>query len=319
MSKDTTTPCVASSSVLDSTQQLVRVFDGMIGGLPTQVCDGRELHAFLKNGKQFADWIKHRVSHYGFEENQDFSIASPKSEAKRGGHNRTDYHLTLDMAKELSMVENNEQGRKARRYFIDCEKRTFGQDNPSEEQHHQLAFESFRIGLMVRGGRPWFGAANIANALRLRGSSDRITRGVAEKEKCYGVRGKQKVVYISYGAAMRAATFADHERADRFRVWIGGVMRDLPLLTGAAPVPAAVAQLPQLSPVERFSLEQLINTRLLVGFNSSGGLEVKAVKPDAMVVSPERLASMISDDFVIGRQHLPEILDAVATRMRHVA
>ncbi len=34
-----------------------------------------------------------------------------------------EYHLTLDMAKELSMVERNKKGRQARRYFIECEKK----------------------------------------------------------------------------------------------------------------------------------------------------------------------------------------------------
>ena len=103
--------------------QLVRVFASQIGGIPANVCDGRELHTYLQNGKQFADWIKQRISQYGFEESRDFAIASLKSEAKKGGQNRKDYHLSLDMAKELSMVENNDKGRAARRYFIDMERK----------------------------------------------------------------------------------------------------------------------------------------------------------------------------------------------------
>ena len=34
-----------------------------------------------------------------------------------------EYHITLDMAKELSMVERNEKGKQARKYFIECEKK----------------------------------------------------------------------------------------------------------------------------------------------------------------------------------------------------
>ncbi|WP_240536708.1 phage antirepressor KilAC domain-containing protein [Bartonella sp. WD12.1] len=41
----------------------------------------------------------------------------------RGGHNRKEYHLTLDMAKELAMVERNEKGKQARQYFIECERK----------------------------------------------------------------------------------------------------------------------------------------------------------------------------------------------------
>lgn len=103
--------------------QLINVFLGQINGLPAHVCDGRELHAYLENGDLFANWIKARIEKYGFIENQDFAIALVNSKAKRGGGNRKDYHLSLDMAKELSMVENNDKGREARRYFIDMEKK----------------------------------------------------------------------------------------------------------------------------------------------------------------------------------------------------
>ncbi|SMF97793.1 Phage anti-repressor protein [Methylomagnum ishizawai] len=103
--------------------QLVPVFLGKIGGVQMHVCDARTLHAFLENGDEFAHWIKDRIKKYEFIENQDFAIVWENSQAKRGGHNRKDYYLALDMARELSMVENNEKGREARRYFIDCERR----------------------------------------------------------------------------------------------------------------------------------------------------------------------------------------------------
>lgn len=105
---------------------LVRVFVGDIGGVPANVCDARELHAYLQNGDMFANWIKARVAKYGFEENRDFALVLAEAKIKkgRGGDRRSkDYHLSLGMAKELSMVEDNDQGRVARRYFIDMERK----------------------------------------------------------------------------------------------------------------------------------------------------------------------------------------------------
>lgn len=103
-------------------QALIPVFSGTINNEHTLLCDARKLHAFLKVGKRFASWATERIAEYGFVENQDFVIFSQIRE-KRRGRPSTDYHLTLDTAKELSMVERNEQGRIIRRYFIECERR----------------------------------------------------------------------------------------------------------------------------------------------------------------------------------------------------
>ena len=115
-------------SVDSSYSALVNVFEGEIGGVKQPVVDARELHVYLQNQRQFADWIKIRITKYNFIADQDFVCFSQKSETQRrdgqtGAARSTEYHLTLDTAKELSMVENNEQGRTARRYFIDCERR----------------------------------------------------------------------------------------------------------------------------------------------------------------------------------------------------
>jgi phage anti-repressor protein len=80
--------------------------------------DARQLHAWLKSRAHFNDWIRERIAQYGFEEGTDFH----SNRCKTGGRPRTDYLLTIDMAKELSMVERTERGQATRRYFIEMEK-----------------------------------------------------------------------------------------------------------------------------------------------------------------------------------------------------
>ncbi len=86
-----------------------------------QTVNARDLHEFLEVGRDFTSWIKQRVKKYGFVEDQDFTIVFTKSGENLGGRPSSEYHISLDMAKELSMVENNDKGREARKYFIDVE------------------------------------------------------------------------------------------------------------------------------------------------------------------------------------------------------
>lgn len=100
-----------------TTTALVPVFAGTLAGQPTQLCNARDLHATLGVETRFDDWIRRRIEEYGFADGEDFSSKLRKTR----GRPATDYHLTLDMAKELAMVENNERGRQVRRYFIRVE------------------------------------------------------------------------------------------------------------------------------------------------------------------------------------------------------
>lgn len=88
-----------------------------------QAVNARELHEKLGNKKQFANWIQLRIEQYGFVENQDFEVFNQKVKNSNGGRSRIEYALSLDMAKELCMVENNEKGRMIRKYFIEVEKK----------------------------------------------------------------------------------------------------------------------------------------------------------------------------------------------------
>ncbi|ECR1995423.1 phage antirepressor Ant [Campylobacter jejuni] len=93
----------------------------------------RDLHFFIDAKRQFANWINERIENYDFIENQDYVIELVYTK----GRPRKEYYITLDMAKELCMVENNEKGRQARRYFIECEKRL---KNLEQEKMQKLAF-----------------------------------------------------------------------------------------------------------------------------------------------------------------------------------
>lgn len=88
-----------------------------------QAVNARELHEKLGNKKQFANWIQLRIEQYGFVENQDFQVFNQKVKNSNGGRSRIEYALSLDMAKELCMVENNDAGRRIRKYFIEVEKK----------------------------------------------------------------------------------------------------------------------------------------------------------------------------------------------------
>lgn len=91
-----------------------------------QTVSARDLYVFLGVKANFTDWIKRRIEKYGFIENVDFtkvSLISQNCEIKRGGDRKSiNYIITLGMAKELCMIENNEKGKEARRYFIECER-----------------------------------------------------------------------------------------------------------------------------------------------------------------------------------------------------
>lgn len=71
---------------------------------------------------KFVDWVKRRIEKYGFVEGQDFVSDSFSQNWEKGGRPEITYAFTIDMAKELAMVEGNAKGKQARQYFIECER-----------------------------------------------------------------------------------------------------------------------------------------------------------------------------------------------------
>lgn len=106
---------------------LIPTVSGSLDGQTQALVNARDLHQFLESKQHFADWIKNRINEYGFTQDVDFLGVHTVMSTEAGFFGRrektvTDYHLSLDMAKELCMVERNDKGRQARRYFIEMEK-----------------------------------------------------------------------------------------------------------------------------------------------------------------------------------------------------
>lgn len=112
---------------MSNLHDLVPVIPGDIGGESASLVSAKRLHAFLCVGRDFTNWIKGRISQYGFIAGVDYlvveNLSTPKrASAKSRQQLEHDYLITTDMGKELAMVERNDKGREVRRYFIHCER-----------------------------------------------------------------------------------------------------------------------------------------------------------------------------------------------------
>lgn len=111
--------------------QIITIQTSSIHDELVQTVNARDLHEFLESKQQFSHWIKDRIEKYNFIEEVDYIVLSSTLDKKNYRENQQltnwktaiEYHITLDMAKELSMVERNAKGKEARQYFIECEKK----------------------------------------------------------------------------------------------------------------------------------------------------------------------------------------------------
>ena len=119
-------------------QPIIKICKQNFSGSTKNTVNARELHAFLDVQTRFNDWIERRIAEYEFKENQDFVFYSNLSK-NQTGRPRVEYALSLDMAKELSMVERTDKGKQARQYFIDCEKQLQSSLKPTLPQTYKEA------------------------------------------------------------------------------------------------------------------------------------------------------------------------------------
>lgn len=101
--------------------ELINITKATINDEEVNAVNARELWQKLGVKTQFNHWIGRRIKDYGFEDGVDFTVVK-NGHGVNGQFQPTEYIISIDMAKELAMVENNERGREIRRYFIEVEK-----------------------------------------------------------------------------------------------------------------------------------------------------------------------------------------------------
>jgi anti-repressor protein len=104
------------------TKQLIKIIINEHG---RKLVSARELHEFLGLSKRFSAWFDTYAKNddYGFIEDEDFTSVTTSTVVNNGANRELqDYAISIDMAKELSMLSKSKKGKEARKYFIECEK-----------------------------------------------------------------------------------------------------------------------------------------------------------------------------------------------------
>lgn len=100
---------------------LIKIEQNKIGNELIDTANARHLWEFLDSKQHFSTWIKGRIKDFGFVQGTDFIVNKIMNQYNQ--IDRVDYFITIDMAKELAMVERNEKGREARKFFIERDKK----------------------------------------------------------------------------------------------------------------------------------------------------------------------------------------------------
>ena len=111
-----------------------------------QLVSGRELHEFLEIRTKYKDWFR-RMVEYGFEEESDFIRVAQKratNNLKNPVTTVIDHAMSIDMAKEISMIQRTEKGKIARQYFINCEKKLKEVKKLSPMELMELQFKALK-------------------------------------------------------------------------------------------------------------------------------------------------------------------------------
>ncbi|PPC77938.1 hypothetical protein C4K68_07785 [Pokkaliibacter plantistimulans] len=297
----------------NSTTALVPVFSGSLNNEPAQLVDARELHGFLSVKKTFAAWIQGRITQYGFKENQDFVSFFQNGKKPTGGRPNIDYHLTLDMAKELAMVERNDKGREARRYFIECEKR-FHQGataTPAALPNNTIALEFYEylydgkpLRVTVEGNDIWFSASSLTEALGVSEPAFAYRRLEPRFVRDDMPHKNRRARMIKLEGMEQVFLYAHDQRVTPFRKFLSELLTRPELLEKPGQDPVALAA------------EALGKQRFIMQFDLNHQMKLTPIQPDTLLINPNDAASI--NQLIIERipaQLLPALMEAGLQRL----
>ncbi len=143
----------------------------------------RELHGFLGIGTQYTKWFD-RMSEYGFYENVDYQAISQKRLTAQGNETTyIDHEITLDMAKEIAMIQRSDKGKEVRQYFLELERRW---NSPEAVMNRALEYSRRQVKALMDENKELKPKADYCDLIL----QSKALVNISQIAKDYGMSGK---------------------------------------------------------------------------------------------------------------------------------
>lgn len=178
-----------------------------------QLVSGRDLHEFLEVATEYKKWFS-RMAEYGFVENIDFVRVTQKCPTPGGIQNITDHAMSIDMAKEISMIQRTEKGKQARQYFIEVEKRS------KQREHELLSDPRTQLKLLYQFGEQTAVRVDaiekdisiLKDTMRISGKQEADIRRAGNRKVMEVLGGKDSTAYESISKKVFANFWSEFKR-----------------------------------------------------------------------------------------------------------